>query len=139
MGIHTATGVLLVVLLRCKSDKTLTINVGSEWIVARDDHIYPHVKLVAKEQQRVVNISANNACLMFWNKLQLIQDENALSLTRALWLDYPQIASSCLLYIPIVISALLPYLVLLILKIFFKLFLLIRKDESLWDEIEIGF
>jgi hypothetical protein len=74
---------------------------------------------------------------MFWHKLQLVKDENALSLTRTLWLDYPQIALSCLLDISIVIAALLSDLVLLILKVFFKLFLLIRQDKSLWDEVEI--
>ena len=89
------------------------------------------------EQQWVVNIPANDTSLMFWHELQLVKDENTLALTWTLWLDYPHVALRCLLDIAIVIAALLSDLVLLILKVFFELFLLLRQDKSLWYEVEI--
>ena len=51
------------ILLCCKSDKTLSINIDTQGLKARHNNVESEVKLVAVQKQRVVYVPRDNARL----------------------------------------------------------------------------
>lgn len=68
------------ILLGGEADEALPIDIDPQRIIARDDHVHAEVKLVPEEEQRVVDVAADHALLLPWERVQLIQNEDALAL-----------------------------------------------------------
>ena len=70
----------LIVLLGSKSGQAVFIYVQSEWIDRGHRHIDSQVKLVAVDQQRLIDVLADNHLGPLWYLIDVLSDEDALAL-----------------------------------------------------------
>lgn len=74
-----ASQVRVLILFRCKADQTLPVDVDSKRVVARHNDVEAEVKLVALDEQWVVQIATNYALLPLYHVFETIHDVDAAS------------------------------------------------------------
>jgi hypothetical protein len=74
-----------------KPCKAFIIYIDTEGLKAGHEDVDSQVKFQSIEQERVVDVPADNQLLVNWDLLDILHQENAFSLGRVLWLDYPEV------------------------------------------------
>ena len=115
----------LVILLCCKSNKSFPIDINSQWIIASNDNINSQIELVAIDEKRVVDVSADDNRFILWHIFKFVKNKYAFTLARTLWFHDPHVALDCFLEAFVAVMTPLTLLILLVLEIlrkFIKLF-----------------
>lgn len=71
----------LVILLSGETSQTVFVDIHSQWINRSQGHIDSHVKFVAIYEQRLADILTDDCLCSWWDLINILSDENALSLT----------------------------------------------------------
>ena len=120
------------------TNQAFAIDVDTERVVAGDDYVDAHVKLVTEQKEWVVYVPADDTWLVLRSLLGLVKDEDAFSLARARGLHDPEVAPGRSLQGSLLTTlgvSLLP----LVLEVLLKLVELIRQHERFGNEVEVGF